>query len=105
MNAIMNDSKRGDGEACDILVNYVRKCFDALWLQECINELKWPNQCQALHDILLQNVNIAKKYPCGLSERFAIHNKVMQGTIWTVLMCTCTMDSMGKWYIKVNFAM
>ena len=39
MNAIMNDSKRGDGEACDISVYDVRKCFDSLWMQECINDL------------------------------------------------------------------
>ena len=42
------------------------------------------------------NANIAIKYPSGLSERFTIHKKVMQGTIWSGLMCTSTMDKLGK---------
>ena len=99
MNAIMNDSKRGDGEACDISVYDVRKCFDSLWMQECINDLyenglTSDKLCMIYYSNI--NANIAIKYSSGLSERFAIHNKVMQGTIWAGLMCTCTMDSLGK---------
>ena len=39
VNAIMNSSKRGVDEACDVCVYNIRKCFDSLWLSECINNL------------------------------------------------------------------
>ena len=39
INAIMNSSKRGSDEPCDICVYDVRKCFDSLWLSECVNDL------------------------------------------------------------------
>ena len=39
VNAIINAVKKGDDEACDIIVTDVEKCFDALWAQECINTL------------------------------------------------------------------
>jgi hypothetical protein len=39
MNAVMNASKRGADEACDITVYDIRKCFDNLWLSECINDI------------------------------------------------------------------
>ena len=32
INAIMNNSKRGSGKACDICVYDIRKCFDSLWM-------------------------------------------------------------------------
>ena len=37
LNAIINSIKKGNEDACDITVNNVEKCFDALWVQECIN--------------------------------------------------------------------
>ena len=39
INAIMNSSKKGDDEPCDVSVYDVRKCFDSLWMVECINDL------------------------------------------------------------------
>ena len=37
INAITNSVKRGSDEACDIQVFDVEKCFDSLWVQECVN--------------------------------------------------------------------
>ena len=39
MNAIMNSSKQGCDSACDINIYDIRKCFDSLWLAECIHDL------------------------------------------------------------------
>ena len=99
INAIMNESKRGGAEACDISIYDIRKCFDSLWMQECINDLyenglRNDKLCMIYYSNM--NANIAIKYPSGLSERFTIHNKVLQGTIWSGLMCTSTMDKLGK---------
>ena len=97
--AIMNNSKRGNGESCDICVYDIKKCFDSLWMHECINDL-FENGLtnDKLCMIYYSNINasIAIKSPSGISERFSIHNKVMQGTVWSGLMCTCTIDSLAK---------
>ena len=38
-NAIINSIKKGNEDACDITVNDTETCYDALWVQECINTL------------------------------------------------------------------
>ena len=99
MNAIMNSSKRGTDQACDICVYDVRKCFDSLWMSECINNLfeaRLDNDKLCLIYYSNINANIAIKTTSGITERFKIHKKVMQGTVWAGLMCTCTMDKLGK---------
>ena len=39
INAITNSVKNGGEDACDIQVFDVEKCFDSLWVQECVNTL------------------------------------------------------------------
>ena len=99
MNAIMNASKQGVDEPCDICVYDVRKCFDKLWMSECINDLFEAGlTSDKLCLIYYSNktARIAIKTPSGISERFSIYEKVMQGTVWAGLMCTCTMDKLGE---------
>ena len=99
MNAIMNASKRGADEACNISVYEVRKCFDNLWLSECINEiyaagLNNDKLCLLYYSNL--RARIAMKNSNGISERVIIEKTVMQGTAWADLMCTSTMDKLGR---------
>ena len=99
VNAIMNSSKRGVDEACDVCVYDIRKCFDNLWLSECINDLYeagFQNDKLCLLYYSNRHARIAVKTSNGISERFTIENTVMQGTVWAGLMCTCTMDKLGK---------
>ena len=46
------------------------------------------------------NVKVAVKTPFGSTERVNIRNVVMQGTVWGSLLCTATMDKLGK--LKYN---
>ena len=39
LSAITNSIKKGNAEACDVIVTDVEKCFDSLWAQECTNTL------------------------------------------------------------------
>jgi hypothetical protein len=39
LNAVMNDAVNGHKEAVDIAIYDVEKCFDSLWLEECINDI------------------------------------------------------------------
>ena len=46
LNAITNSVTNGDEDAIDVQVFDVEKCFDALWLHECINDLKHQQEYQ-----------------------------------------------------------
>ena len=39
INAITNSVKNGDEGACDVQLYDIEKCFDLLWVQECVNTL------------------------------------------------------------------
>ena len=83
----------------DIQVFNIEKCFDALWVQECINDLAdtgFNNDKLALLHLENQRAQIAVKTPSGISHRVLIQNIVMQGTVWGSLFCTTTMDKLGK---------
>jgi hypothetical protein len=60
----------------------VEKCFDSLWLQECINDnYKAGLQNDKLPPLFLENSNakVAVKTSNGISKRIDIKNIVMQG--------------------------
>ena len=97
INAIANASKHNPKEATDINVYDVIKCFDSLWLEECINDL-YDAGLKNNKLVLLYNsnlsANIAIKTSSGTTERFNILKTTMQGTVWSGLMCTVTMDKL-----------
>ena len=83
----------------DIQVFDVEKCFDALWVEECINDIfeaGLDNDKLVLLFLENQNANIAIKTPGGKSSRTSIKNIIMQGTVWGSLLCTATMDKLGQ---------
>ena len=98
INAIANSSKKSK-EATDINVYDVIKCFDSLWLSECINDLYDAgldnDKLVLLHESNM-HANIAVKTSSGTTGRFIIKDTVMQGTVWAGLMCTSTMDQLCK---------
>ena len=99
LNAVTNSIVNGKEQAVDIQVFDIEKCFDALWVEECVNDL-YENGFQNDKLPLLfkenQNAMIAVKTPTGLSERISIQNLIMQGTVWSSLCCTVTMEKLGK---------
>ena len=99
VNAITNSVVNGNEEPIDIQVFDMEKCFDALWLQECINDLYdagFQNDKLPLLFLENQTAKIAVKTPTGISKRVSTHNLVMQGTVWGSLMCTATMNKLGQ---------
>ena len=78
----------------------VEKCFDALWVEECINdvfEAGLDNDKLVLLYLENQNANIAIKTPEGKPDRTNIKKIIMQGTVWGSFLCTATMDQLGKY--------
>ena len=95
INAIMNKTKQNPKESLDIGVYDVHKCFDSLWLQECINDLYesgLTNDKLNLIYMANEHANIAIKTSSGTTNQFSISKVVMQGTVWAGLMCSSTMD-------------
>ena len=99
INAISNEAKQKNGRPCDVCAYDVKKCFDNLWLHECINDI-WEAGLQndMLNLLFLANESaiIAIKTSSGTTDRITIRNTVMQGTVWGGLFCTCTMDKLGQ---------
>ena len=95
----MNSIKTGGEDACDVSVYDVKKCFDSLWAQECINDL-WDAGCRddKLKILALGNESaaVAIQNPGGMTSRENITNIIMQGTVNAGLFCTSTMDKLAK---------
>ena len=95
LNAINNSVVNGKEDSVDIQVFDVEKCFDALWVEECINDIYeagLKNDKLSLLFLENQNANISIKTHGGKSKRFSIKNIIMQGTVWGSLLCTTSMD-------------
>ena len=87
LNAITNDVANGSGKPCDIAAYDVEKCFDALWAQECINDL-WDAGCQddklSLLHLENKSAKVVIKNPGGNTPEVTINNAIMQGGLWEV---------------------
>ena len=103
LNAITNSVMNGKEEPLDIQVFDIEKCFDALWVEECINDIfetGFDNDKLPLLFLENQNAMIAVKTPTGVSKRVPIKNVIMQGTVWGSLLCTTSMDKLGQHVYK-----
>jgi hypothetical protein len=99
LNAVLNSAKRKTEEAVDLGVYDVQKCFDTMWSHEAINDaydLGFKNDKLPLVFLASESANIAVKSSTGMSERSVIRNVIMQGTVWAGMLCTSTMDKLGK---------
>ena len=99
LNAVLNNVKNKADEAVDIGVYDVKKCFDTMWNQEALNdiyELGLRNDKLSLLALENESAEVAVKTSAGVTERKTIRNSIMQGTVWAGLMCTATMDKLGK---------
>ena len=99
LNAITNSVKNGNEAPIEVNVYDAIKCFDNLWLQECINRMYikgFRNDRLPLLYLSNKSAQIAVKTSSGMTERETISNIVMQGTVWSSLKCTVTMDKLGE---------
>ena len=99
LNAVINSITKGKEDPVDIQVFDVEKCFDALWMEECINDIFEAGVTNDKLPLLFlenRNAKVAIKTSEGLSKRVDIQNIVMQGSVWGSLFCTTTMDKLGQ---------
>ena len=99
LNAVMNEARQGTKEPVDITVYDVEKCFDALWVQECINDIYDSglknNKLNILY-LMNHHAEVAIKTTSGMTERTHMTNLIMQGSVWGSLFCTASMDKLPR---------
>ena len=73
----------------------IEKCFDSLWLQDCINSL-WENGIKddilSLVYFLNTKANIVVKSPFGETKPFICSSIVKQGTVLGPVLNNCSLD-------------
>ena len=102
IHGIINSIIRGDGECIDIQIYDLEKAFDALWLEDCLNDIfdntpedKQNDEISLLYESSRKNL-VAVKTPMGLTERINMPDIVQQGGTWGPLLCSNSMDTLGK---------
>ena len=71
LNAVTNSVVNGSAEPVDVQLFDAEKCFDALWMQECINDLfetGFTNNKLPLLYLENRNAKIAVKTPHGIQK-------------------------------------
>ena len=99
LNSTLNATKRKTEDPIDIGVYDVQKCFDTMWASEALNdayELGFTNDKLPLLHLTNKHASIAIKSSTGISQRINISDVIMQGTVWAGMLCTSTMDKLGK---------
>ena len=77
----------------------IEKCFDNLWLADCVNSL-WENGIK--NDILLliyfmnTKAQVVVKTPFGQCGPFICSNVVRQGTVLRPVLNNCSLDKFSK---------
>ena len=103
LNAITNSIINGNEDPIDIQLFDIEKCFDTLWVEDCVNDLfesGLQNDKLPLLFMENQNAEIAVKTQTGISHRKSIKNIIMQGTVFGSLCCTVSMDKLGQHIYK-----
>ena len=102
VHGIINSVMKGESKCIDIQIYDIKQAFDALWLQDCMNDLYDSLPATGQNDklSLLYNANcdnnVAVKTPVGQTDRTKINEIVMQGVTWGPLKCSNSMDKIGK---------
>ena len=99
LNGIINEAIQTKGKAIDVLIYDYRQCFDALWLDECINDLYdagvKDDELALIYEANKVN-RVAVKTPFGLTSRETVNKIVLQGEVFGPLQCSVTVDTFGK---------
>ena len=99
---VINSVIMGESKCVDIHIYDLVKAFDVLWLQDSMNDL-WDTLPEESRDDRLGLVyetcrtnRVAIKTSVGLTDRKIIPEIVTQGGTWGPMMCSNTIDTVGK---------
>ena len=87
----------------DVQLFDYKQCFDSLWLEEYLNDL-YESGVKDDNFVLLYNVNkhvkVAVKTPVGRTDRKSIFNVITQGDVFSPIMCSNQVDTIGRECLK-----
>ena len=93
---------KGKEPCIDIQIYDLEKAFDALWLEDCMNDVydslseeNKDEKVALLYQSNKQNL-VAINTAVGLTERANIPNIVQQGGTWGPILCSNSIDTIGK---------
>lgn len=93
------DKNREVGRDTYIICADAEKCFDQLWLDDCLVDLKdcgmRERETQLLKQ-LNQRARMTVLTPCGETEEFQVEEVVKQGTIFGPLLCCCNTSKIAE---------
>ena len=102
MHGVINLVIKGKEEPIDIQVYDLEKAFDALWLEDCLNDvfdnLSPENQndkVSLLYESSKVNM-VAVKTAVGLTDRINVPTVVQQGGTLGPILCSNSIDTIGK---------
>ena len=75
------------------------KCFDSLWLQDCINSLYENGVKDDILDLIYrlnQRAEIVVRTTFGDTDQFVVNNLVRQGTVLGPILSNCSLDQICK---------
>ena len=99
---VIHSVLNGSEDPVDIQIYDVEKCFDALWLEDCMLDLyeTLPPEARDNKLSLIYKMNqdnyVAVNTAVGQTERVNLKNIVMQGGKWGPLKCSNTRDKIGE---------
>ena len=114
MNTIIENQRAQKLNTCIFFADAV-KCFDKLWLKDCLLEMYNlgydPNTLKILYE-MSKETDIIIRTPVGNTDNIQVKEVVKQGTIFGPIMCfieTFTVNSIGEEikyrYDKINIRM
>ena len=102
IHGVINSVIRGKEEPVDIQIYDLEKAFDALWLEDCLNDIfdntnseNQNDKISLLYELNKVN-NIAIKTGVGLTDRVNMPMLVQQGGTWGPILCSNSIDMIGK---------
>ena len=102
VHGVINSVIRGNEPCVDIQIYDLEKAFDALWLEDCLNDVFDNISEQNRNDkiSLLYESNktnmVAVKTAVGMTKRVNMPSIVQQGGTWGSLLCSNSIDTLGK---------
>ena len=99
---VMNSVVWGEDDPIDLQIYDLLKCFDALWLEDCMIDMvdSIPPSSQDDKIAMVYEANksnlVAINTAVGQTDRVEIPCIVMQGGTWGPLQCSNSIDKIGK---------
>ena len=102
IHGIINSVIQGEDTCVDIQVYDVEQAFDALWLEDCLNDLydslpdaEQDDKLALVYETNVKNL-VAVNTGVGQTTRIEVPRIVQQGGGWGPMQCSNSIDTIGK---------